>query len=94
MQLVDIRAIAEIAHRHKVLLVVDNTFSSPYFQQPLGLGADIVVHSTTKYINGHSDVIGGMVVINDAQIYQNIQFYQNAGGSVPGPLDSGDAAWC
>jgi len=78
--LVDIRAVADIAHRHKVLLVVDNTFSSPYFQQPLDLGADIVVHSTTKYINGHSDVIGGMLVMKDEEVYQNLEFYQNAAG--------------
>jgi len=88
LRLVDIRAVAEIAHRHKILLVVDNTFASPYFQQPLDLGADIVVHSTTKYINGHSDVIGGIVVMNDAEIHQNIEFYQNAAGAVPGPTDA------
>jgi len=88
LRLADIRAIADIAHRHKILLVVDNTFSSPYFQQPLDLGADIVVHSTTKYINGHSDVIGGIVVMNDEEVYQNIQFYQNAAGAIPGPFDA------
>lgn len=87
LRLVDIRAIAEIAHRHNILLVVDNTFSSPYFQQPLDLGADIVLHSTTKYVNGHSDVIGGALVMNDEQVYQAIQFYQNASGGVPGPFD-------
>ena len=88
LRLVDIRAVAEIAHRHKILLVVDNTFASPYFQQPLDLGADIVMHSTTKYINGHSDLIGGIVVMNDAEVHQNIQFYQNAAGAVPGPSDA------
>jgi cystathionine beta-lyase/cystathionine gamma-synthase len=88
LQLVDIRAIAAIAHRHNVRVVVDNTFSSPYFQQPLDLGADIVMHSTTKYINGHSDVIGGIVVANDEELYENIKFYQNAGGAVPGPFDA------
>ncbi len=88
LRLADIRAIAEVAHQHHILLVVDNTFSSPYFQQPLDLGADIVLHSTTKYINGHSDVIGGVVVVNKAEIHENIQFYQNAGGAVPGPLDA------
>ena len=87
LRLVDIRAIAEIAHRHHALLVVDNTFSSPYFQQPLALGADIVIHSTTKYINGHSDVIGGAIVINDDEVYQALKFYQNAAGGVPGPFD-------
>jgi len=88
LRLVDIRAIAEVAHRHNILLVVDNTFSSPYFQQPLDLGADIVLHSTTKYINGHSDVIGGAIALNDKETYEQIQFYQNAAGGVPGPFDS------
>jgi cystathionine beta-lyase/cystathionine gamma-synthase len=88
LQLVDIQAVAAIAHRHNVRVVVDNTFSSPYFQQPLDLGADMVMHSTTKYINGHSDVIGGIVVSNDEGLYENIKFYQNAGGAVPGPFDA------
>lgn len=87
LRLVDIQAIAEIAHRHHTLLVVDNTFASPYFQQPLDLGADIVLHSTTKYINGHCDVIGGALVIKDEEVYQDIKFYQNAAGAVPGPFD-------
>lgn len=87
LRLIDIRAIAEIAHRHHLLVVVDNTFSSPYFQQPLQLGADIVLHSTTKYINGHSDVIGGALVTNDEETYQALKFYQNAAGGVPGPFD-------
>ncbi len=88
LRLVDIQAIAEVAHRHNILLVVDNTFSSPYFQQPLNLGTDIVLHSTTKYINGHSDVIGGAVVTNDKELYSSIKFYQNAAGGVPGPFDT------
>lgn len=88
LRLVDIRAIAEVAHRHNILLVVDNTFSCPYFQQPLDLGADIVLHSTTKYINGHSDVIGGAIALNDKETYEQIKFYQNAAGGVPGPFDS------
>ncbi|GER88450.1 cystathionine gamma-synthase [Dictyobacter vulcani] len=88
LRLVDIRAIAEIAHRHNILLVVDNTFSSPYFQLPLELGADIVLHSTTKYINGHSDVVGGAVVVKDQSVYEAIKFYQNAAGGIPGPFDS------
>ncbi len=88
LQLADIRAVAEIAHKHNILLVVDNTFSSPYFQQPLELGADIVLHSTTKYINGHSDVIGGAMITNDDEIYQAIKFHQNAAGAVPGPFDT------
>src|SRR2546429_4768831 len=88
LRLVDIQAIAEIAHRRNLLVVVDNTFASPYFQQPLKLGADIVVHSTTKYINGHSDVIGGALVLNDEEAYESIKFYQNAAGGVPSPFDS------
>lgn len=88
LQLADIRAVAEIAHKHNILLVVDNTFSSPYFQQPLELGADIVLHSTTKYINGHSDVIGGAAITNNDEIYQAIKFHQNAAGAVPGPFDA------
>ncbi len=87
LQLADIRSIAAIAHKHNLLLVVDNTFSSPYFQQPLDLGADIVLHSTTKYINGHSDVIGGAVITNNDETYEAIKFYQNAAGAVPGPFD-------
>ncbi len=88
LRLVDIRAIAELAHRHNILLVVDNTFASPYFLQPLDLGADIVSHSTTKYINGHSDVIGGAVVTNNEELYQELKFHQNAAGAVPGPFDA------
>jgi len=87
LRLVDIQAVAEVAHRHNLLLVVDNTFSSPYFQQPLTLGADIVLHSTTKYINGHSDVVGGAVVTSNEQVYEALKFYQNAAGGVPGPFD-------
>jgi cystathionine gamma-lyase len=87
LRLADIRAVAQIAHQHNILLVVDNTFATPYFQQPLGLGADIVVHSTTKYINGHSDLIGGAVILNDEQIYEQLKFHQNAAGAVPGPFD-------
>ena len=85
--LIDIRQVADLAHSRKLLVVVDNTFASPYFQQPLKLGADIVVHSTTKYINGHSDVIGGALVTNNEEVYQSIKFYQNAAGGVPGPFD-------
>ncbi|GAC1692341.1 MAG: cystathionine gamma-synthase [Ktedonobacteraceae bacterium] len=87
LRLVDIRAVAEVAHRHNLLLVVDNTFSSPCFQQPLELGADIVLHSTTKYINGHSDVIGGAVVTSNEEVYEALKFHQNAAGAVPGPFD-------
>ncbi len=88
LRLIDIQAVAEIAHRHHILLVVDNTFASPYFQQPLKLGADIVVHSTTKYINGHSDVIGGALALNNAELYEAIKFYENAAGGVPSPFDA------
>jgi cystathionine gamma-lyase len=88
LRLIDIQAVADIAHRHNLLVVVDNTFASPYFQQPLKLGADIVVHSTTKYINGHSDVIGGALVLNDEEVYQSLKFYANAAGGVPSPFDS------
>src|SRR5947207_6404709 len=88
LRLIDIQAVAEIAHRHNLLVVVDNTFASPYFQQPLKLGADIVVHSTTKYINGRSDLIGGAIVLNNDEAYESIKFYQNASGGVPSPFDS------
>ncbi len=88
LNVTDIAAVADIAHRHHLLLVVDNTFASPYFQQPLKLGADIVVHSTTKYINGHSDVIGGALVTSNEEVYQAIKFYQNAAGAVPAPFDA------
>ncbi len=83
----DIAAIAELAHRHNALLVVDNTFASPYLQTPLDLGADIVLHSTTKYIGGHSDLIGGAVVTNDAELYEKLYRYQNDFGGVPSPFD-------
>jgi cystathionine gamma-lyase len=88
LRLIDIKAVAEIAHRYHILVVVDNTFASPYFQQPLKLGADIIVHSTTKYINGHSDVIGGAVVLNNEEVYESIKFYENAAGGVPSPFDA------
>jgi cystathionine gamma-lyase len=87
LKIVDIKKVAELARRNNVLLAVDNTFASPYFQRPLLLGADIVVHSTTKYIAGHSDIIGGAVVVNNEKIYTDLKFYQNAAGAVPGPWD-------
>jgi cystathionine gamma-lyase len=87
LQVIDISAAAEVAHRRGALLVVDNTFASPYLQQPIGLGADIVVHSTTKYLGGHSDVIGGAVIGRLADL-EAIAFYQNAAGGVPGPFDA------
>jgi cystathionine beta-lyase/cystathionine gamma-synthase len=83
----DIAAVAELAHRHNALLVVDNTFASPYLQTPLDLGADIVLHSTTKYIGGHSDLIGGAVVTNDLVLYEKLYRYQNDFGGVPSPFD-------
>src|SRR5947209_4597574 len=87
LQILDIAAIADVAHRAGAVLAVDNTFASPYLQQPLKLGADLVVHSTTKYLGGHSDVVGG-AVIGRAELIQPIAFYQNAAGGVPGPFDS------
>jgi cystathionine gamma-lyase len=87
LQLVDIAAIAEVAHRRGAILAVDNTFASPYLQQPLALGADLVVHSTTKYLGGHSDVVGGAVV-GRRDLLGPIAFYQNAAGGVPGPFDA------
>ncbi|MGA0067776.1 MAG: cystathionine gamma-synthase [Candidatus Nanopelagicales bacterium] len=88
LTVVDIAALAEIAHDAGALLVVDNTFASPYLQQPLVLGADIVVHSTTKYLGGHSDVVGGALVVADAELGDRLAYHQNAMGSVPGPWDS------
>ncbi|MBD2185289.1 cystathionine gamma-synthase [Planktothrix sp. FACHB-1375] len=88
LKIVDIKILSEIARRHNLILVVDNTFASPYFQRPLELGADIVVHSTTKYLGGHSDIIGGGVVTSNEELYQQLKFYQNAIGAVPSPLDS------
>ena len=87
LTIVDIGAVATIARARGVLLAVDNTFASPYFQRPLELGADIVVQSTTKYIAGHSDVIGGAVLLNDASIYEELRFFQNTIGAIPGPQD-------
>lgn len=88
LKIVDIQKIAKISHKHNIILAVDNTFASPYFQRPLLLGADIVVHSTTKYIAGHSDIVGGAVVLNDQKLYDDLKYYQNAAGAVPGPWDS------
>jgi cystathionine gamma-synthase len=86
--LADIAALAAVAHDAGALLVVDNTFASPYLQQPRGLGADVVVHSTTKYLGGHSDVVGGALVVADAELGERLRYHQNALGSVPGPFDS------
>ncbi len=87
LRLADLQAVSEITRHHNLIFVVDNTFATPYFQRPLELGADIVVHSTTKYISGHSDVIGGAIVTSNDALYEDLKFYQNAVGAVPGPFD-------
>jgi cystathionine beta-lyase/cystathionine gamma-synthase len=89
LSLTDIQAVAEIVHLHsnRPLLVVDNTFATPYLQHPLELGADIVIHSTTKYLGGHSDAVGGGVIVKDRAIFDKLAFLQNAVGAVPGPMD-------
>ena len=88
MQLTDIAAAAQIAKKGGALTIVDNTFATPYFQNPLQLGADIVWHSSTKYLNGHSDIIGGIAVLNDDELAKRLQFNLNSAGAVPGPMDS------
>ena len=88
LTLSDIALLSEMAHGRGATVAVDNTFASPYFQQPLALGADIVVHSTTKYMGGHSDVVGGASVTSDPDLHERMAFYQNAAGGVPGPFDS------
>jgi cystathionine beta-lyase/cystathionine gamma-synthase len=87
MRLTDLSAAAEIAHRAGALLIVDNTFATPVLQRPFSHGADIVFHSTTKYLNGHSDMIGGIALVNDDDLATRLQFIQNAAGAVPGPFD-------
>lgn len=87
LRLTDLAALADFCKKHDLLLTVDNTFLSPYFQRPLQLGADIVVHSSTKYLNGHSDVIGGVVIVNNEKIAERLGFLQNAVGAVPSPFD-------
>ncbi|MBI4166117.1 MAG: cystathionine gamma-synthase [Acidobacteria bacterium] len=88
MEITDIAAVGGLAHAHNVLLAVDNTFMSPYLQRPLELGADIVIHSTTKYLNGHSDGVGGCVILNDLALAERLKFIQNAAGAILGPFDS------
>lgn len=88
MNIIDIRAVAEIAKAHHIMLAVDNTFASPYLQQPLDLGADIVMHSATKYLGGHSDVVMGALIVNDEAIAKRLYFIQNASGAICGPQDS------
>jgi cystathionine gamma-synthase len=88
LNIADIARLAEFAHEHGALLVVDNTFASPYLQQPLTLGADVVVHSTTKYLGGHSDVVGGALITSDDELGEQLAYHQNAMGAVAGPFDS------
>jgi cystathionine gamma-lyase len=88
IRLTDLAAVGEIAKRVNAILIVDNTFATPFFQQPLSYGADIVYHSTTKYLNGHSDMIGGIAVTSNDDIAERLKFIQNAAGAVPGPFDS------
>ena len=88
LKIVDIQGVADLLADHPAWLVVDNTFASPYLQQPLALGADFVLHSSTKYLGGHSDVVGGIVVGNDPEVYDTLKFHQNAAGAVPGPFDA------
>jgi cystathionine gamma-synthase len=89
LSITDIRAVSEVVHSHanRPLLVVDNTFATPYIQRPLELGADVVIHSTTKYLGGHSDVVGGAVIVRNKEIFDRLAFLQNAVGAVPGPMD-------
>ena len=87
MNIVDIRMVSEVANKHKILLAVDNTFATPYLQTPIDLGADIIMHSVTKYLGGHSDVIMGALVVNEEKIFDQLSFLQNSCGAVPGPQD-------
>ena len=87
MRITDLAAAGEIAKRAGALLIVDNTFATPFFQRPFEYGADVVYHSTTKYLNGHSDMIGGIAIVNDDELADRLKFIQNAAGAVPGPLD-------
>ena len=88
MRITDVAAVAEVAHRAGAVLCVDNTFASPFNQNPLALGADVVVHSTTKYLNGHSDVLGGVLVLDDDALAEELRFVRKSTGPVPGPMDS------
>ncbi len=87
LKIIDVRAVADIAKSKGIPLAVDNTFASPVLQTPLDLGADLVIHSTTKYLGGHSDVVGGAVITRDEETYEKLKFHQNAVGAVPGPFD-------
>ena len=88
LRIIDLRTVSDIAHRGNAIVVVDNTFASPLFQQPLTYGADIVVHSATKYLGGHSDLVMGMAVTSDDDLYASLKFHQNSAGGIPGPFDS------
>jgi cystathionine beta-lyase/cystathionine gamma-synthase len=88
MQLTDLAAVGAITKKHDLLFVVDNTFATPVFQQPIAFGADVVLHSTTKYLNGHSDMVGGMLVTTRDDLAEQFGFLQNAAGAVPGPMDA------
>ncbi len=88
LNIIDIKMVSEVAKANDILLAVDNTFATPYLQTPLKLGADIIVHSVTKYLGGHSDVVMGAVVVNDSKLNDDLAFIQNASGAVPGPMDS------
>ena len=87
LNLTDLKAASEICKKHNLISIVDNTFMSPYFQNPLTMGIDIVLHSSTKYINGHSDVIGGILITNDEKIHSRLRYIQNAAGAIPSPFD-------
>ncbi len=87
LKITDLKAVADISKQRNIITVVDNTFASPFLQNPLDFGIDIVVHSTTKYISGHSDVVGGIVVLNDDDLHEQLRFLQNAAGAVPSPFD-------
>lgn len=88
LKVLDIAALCEIAHARQILVGVDNTFATPYLQRPLALGADLVVHSTTKYLGGHSDVVGGAILTSDVPLYERLKYLQNAAGAIPGPFDA------
>lgn len=88
LRLTDIKEVSKLGKAKNIIVAVDNTFASPFFQKPLDLGADIVVHSTTKYLGGHSDVVGGAVITNSEELFHKVKFYQNAVGAVSGPFDS------
>ncbi|GAB4328127.1 MAG: cystathionine gamma-synthase [Candidatus Zixiibacteriota bacterium] len=88
LKITDIKGATDLAHKHNLICVVDNTFASPYFQRPLEFGADIVLHSTSKFLNGHADVVGGALVTSDDRLHERLAFSQNAMGTIPGPFDS------